>query len=109
MCVWSQFLMNCNVVCDVYVSKYIMSVFDNGFDNNVCSFLSNADLNVCPNECCVRVGAYNRVVYGQVVVSMLLFRRVCMCQCKRAHLYALVNDIVYDESHYIAHTNVSVW
>lgn len=94
VCVWSQFLINCNVVCDVYVCKYIMFVFDNGFDNNVCCFLSNAYFNVCADECCVRVCAYNRVVYGQVVVSMLIFRCVCICECKRCKLYALVNDIV---------------
>lgn len=86
--------MNCNVVCNGYVCKYVMFVFDNDFDSTVCYFLSNAYFYVRAAECCVSVCAYKRVIYTQVVVSMLIFRRVCMCQCKRAHLYALVNDIV---------------
>lgn len=48
--VWQKVLMNCNVVCNGYVCKYVMFVFYNDFDSTVCYFLTNASLYVCGTE-----------------------------------------------------------
>lgn len=56
---------------------------------------------MCDDGCCMSVCVCNIVVYGQVVVSVVMFQCVYACGCKMTDFGALMFDILVSRCDYV--------